>query len=56
MRTTPRPGVRGALTLLTAMLLAGCAGSPDTPGGHTASTTPSTTLDIAGTMIWPQVD
>lgn len=42
MTTTPRPGVRRVLTLLTAILLAGCAGSHDTPGepGHTASTTP----------------
>ena len=42
MTTTPRPGVRGVLTLLTALLLAGCAGSHDTPGKpeNAAATTP----------------
>jgi hypothetical protein len=49
MTTTPRPGVRGDLRLLTAVLLAGCVGCLDAPGksGHAASTTPSATLDGA---------
>ena len=46
MRTPPRPSVRGVLTLLTTLLLAGWAGSPDTSRGYTASTSSSTTPDV----------
>ena len=44
--TTPVAGVRGVFTFLTAVLLAGCAGSSESTGGPTASSsaTPSPTL------------
>lgn len=56
MKTTPIAGVRGATTLLTAVLLAGCAGSSESTPGPTASSSATPSPTLLSVPEWDLVD